>query len=312
MTPQPITPNNPTNIDNDDLPVGRVLSRREMLKFIGSFSLVAAGGALLGQRMPNLMAAAATPTATPTGALSSCVVRPELTEGPYFVDQMLNRMDIRSDPATNIMIDGAKLQINFRLSDVSNGTCKPLEGAQVDIWHCDPAGRYSGVEDSNSNASEEFWLRGYQLSDADGLASFITVYPGWYQGRAVHIHFKIRTQDAAQANYEFTSQLFFDETFTDTIHAETPYVEKGYRTLLNDGDNIYSGGGQQLVLLVTEAEADSAGKIDGYVANFDIALDLTDSSVGGSDSAGGGGAPGGGGPGGGRPGGRPSATATPK
>jgi protocatechuate 3,4-dioxygenase beta subunit len=299
MNPQPITPNH-HDADNDDLPVGRVLSRREMLKFIGSFSLVAAGGALLGQRMPNLIAAAATPTATPTGALSSCVVRPELTEGPYFVDQMLNRMDIRSDPATNVMIDGAKLQINFRLTDVSNGTCKPLESAQVDIWHCDPAGRYSGVQDRNSNASEEFWLRGYQLSDADGLASFITVYPGWYSGRAVHIHFKIRTQDAAQANYEFTSQLFFDEAFTDTIHAETPYVEKGYRTLLNDGDNIYSGGGQQLVLLVTEAEADSAGKVDGYVANFDIALDLTDSSVGASDS------------GGSRPSRRPSATATPK
>jgi protocatechuate 3,4-dioxygenase beta subunit len=90
--------------------------------------------------------------------------------------------------------------------------------------------------------------------------------PGWYQGRAVHIHFKIRSAASAASAYEFTSQLFFDDSLTDQVHAREPYASKGQRTLRNSEDGIYNSGGSQLVLDVT-------GTADGYTATFNIALD---------------------------------------
>src|SRR5262245_36902956 len=90
-----------------------------------------------------------------------------------------------------------------------DGRCVVLPNAQLDIWHCDSVGAYSGVEDHRRNTVGKMFLRGYQRSAADGVVQFTTIYPGWYAGRAVHIHFKIRVLTAARLTDEFTSQLYF-------------------------------------------------------------------------------------------------------
>jgi protocatechuate 3,4-dioxygenase beta subunit len=221
-----------------------------------------------------------------------------MTEGPYFVDEQLERSDIRVEPSDNSIKEGAPLALTFAVTQISNSSCTPLAGAMVDIWHCDALGSYSGVSDPGFDTSGQKWLRGYQISDESGKAEFLTIYPGWYSGRAVHIHFKIRTTGTDGQNYEFTSQLFFDETLTDQVHSQEPYAAKGERDTLNSTDNIYQNGSDQLLLNLTQAN-------DGYSTQFDIALDLSDSEVGAADGGGQGGP--GGGPGGPPPSGtRPS------
>jgi protocatechuate 3,4-dioxygenase beta subunit len=137
----------------------------------------------------------------------------------------------------------------------------------VDVWHCDARGVYSDVEDPGFNTLGKKFLRGYQVADSNGVARFLTIYPGWYQGRTVHIHFKIRGQDEAGAGYDFTSQLFFDDSLTDLVYAQAPYASKGERTVRNDGDRIYLDGGNQLTLKPTQSA-------EGYAATFEIGLQL--------------------------------------
>ena len=292
---------------DDDLPVGRVLSRREMLALIGGGGLfIVAGGGL------TRLALAQEATAEAAAALPSCVVKPVLTEGPYFVDAMLNRSDIRVEPTDDSLKEGLLLKLAFRVTELNANACIPLPGVQVDVWHCDADGAYSGVSDPGFNTQAETWLRGYQVTDENGLAEFTTIYPGWYSGRAVHIHFKLRTDPASDSGYEFTSQLFFPEEVTDLVHAQPPYADKGYRDVLNAEDGIYNQSGDQLVLALVEED-------EGYSAAFDIALDLSapaaaDPMSGGPGGRGAGpngnGAPGGQPPQGGRPG-DPAATPTP-
>src|SRR5439155_11042819 len=120
----------------------------------------------------------------------------------------------------------------------------PLTGALVDIWHCDGLGSYSDIA-MQSTQGQRF-LRGYQTTDGNGIAQFVTIYPGWYMGRAVHIHVKVRTNPAGSAGLEFTSQMFFDESLTDAVHAQPPYSAKGRRDTLNAADGIFLGGGNQV------------------------------------------------------------------
>jgi protocatechuate 3,4-dioxygenase beta subunit len=196
-------------------------------------------------------------------------VKPEQTEGPYFVDEKLNRSDIRSDPSDNSVKPGVPLQLAFRVSQISGGACTPLAGAQVDIWHCDASGIYSDVQDPNfGNSKGKKFLRGYQITDAQGMAKFTTIYPGWYQGRAVHIHFKIRTNPASNAGHVFTSQLYFDDALTDQVHTQAPYASRGQRTMRNEADGIYRNGGKQLMLTL-------AKQGDGYTSTFDISMQMS-------------------------------------
>lgn len=283
--------------DDDDFPIGHVLSRRDAVRL---FAL--GGAAVLAGCKPGGSGAASGATSEAAGVsmanpgvLPACVARPELTVGPYFLDQQLNRSDIRTDPGTNAMKEGAPLILTFNVQQITSGRCSPLANAMVDVWHCDAQGEYSGVNDRmiGFNTVGQKFLRGYQITDAGGVAKFLTVYPGWYQGRAVHIHFKIRTPaDAALANpagqaYEFTSQLFFDEALTDQVHAQAPYASKGQRTLRNERDGIFRRAGETLVLAAAKAG-------QGYEATFDVGLDLSDTKVGAADRGGGPGGPPGG------------------
>jgi protocatechuate 3,4-dioxygenase beta subunit len=263
---------------DDDAPVGRILTRRDVLTVLGisSAGLLAAcapGGALSAS--PAVSAGTATSTASPAAAsaagsvavaLPSCVVRPALTEGPYFVDEKLNRADIRADPSSGALRPGAVLVLTFNVSRVSSASCLALQGAQVDVWHCDAVGVYSDATDPSFNTKGQKFLRGYQVTDANGQAKFTTIYPGWYQGRAVHVHFKIRTAAANGAVSDFTSQLFFDETLNDQVLSQAPYSAKpASGRLRNSGDGIYQGGGEKL--LVKPAQTGS-----GYAVSFDIGL----------------------------------------
>jgi protocatechuate 3,4-dioxygenase beta subunit len=150
---------------------------------------------------------------------------------------------------------------------VASGGCLPLAGAMVDVWHCDALGVYSNVADPGFDTSGQKFLRGFQLTDADGLARFQTIYPGWYQGRTVHIHFKIRTAAGDSAAYDFTSQLFFDDALSDSVFSREPYLAKGERGIRNADDGIYRVGGEQLQLAPVETAA-------GASALFPIGLQI--------------------------------------
>jgi len=181
-----------------------------------------------------------------------------VTEGPYFVDEKLNRSDIRSDPTTGAVKDGAPFALTFLVSRVTGSACAALGGATVDICHCDALGLYSDASDPSFNTKGQKFLRGYQTTDATGKAQFTTIYPGWYQGRAVHIHFKIRT-----ATSEFTSQLFFEDALNTLVFAQLPYSQKGTQAVMkNAADGIYKS---QLLLAVTKNG-------NAYAATFDIGL----------------------------------------
>jgi protocatechuate 3,4-dioxygenase beta subunit len=205
--------------------------------------------------------------ATPALAanLPACVVRPEQTEGPYFVDEKLNRADIRVDPSDKSTKAGAPLRLAFHVSRVTGGACAPVSGAIVDVWHCDAAGVYSDVSDGRFDARGKKFLRGYQQTDVRGVAEFLTIYPGWYDGRAVHIHFKIRSAAPGARAQEFTSQIYFDETVNDQVFKQAPYSSKRGRRVTNDSDFLFRRGGKELLLTPVK----NAG---GYAAKFDIGL----------------------------------------
>jgi protocatechuate 3,4-dioxygenase beta subunit len=256
--------------DNDDAQVGRILSRREVLALFGGSSVAllaaCAPGGALASPSPTSTAqptsggattAAATASAAAT-SLPSCIVRPALTEGPYFIDEKLERSDIRSDPATGVVRPGALLNLNFLVSRVSGSACTALSGAMVDVWQCDALGVYPGV----GGASGQKFLRGFQNTDASGSAKFMTIYPGWYQGRAVHIHFKIRPTSST----EFTSQLFFDDALSAQVYAQAPYSQKGTQGMTrNTSDGIFQQAAGKLSLNVTKSG-------DVYSATFNIGL----------------------------------------
>lgn len=285
-------------MDNDDVPVGRVLSRREVLALFGvaGAAMLAgcssdAGGAatqsVAATAVPPTAAAGAPPTATAgvnaeaatsvseatvadaagSAPLPSCVVSPEMTEGPFFVDEQLERSDIRADPATGEVRPGTPLELTINVRQISGGACTALAGALVDIWHCDALGVYSGVRDGGSSTVGQNFLRGAQVSDAAGAVKFTTIYPGWYSGRAVHIHFKVRAAAGSGQSYEFTSQLFFDPATSEEVYAQAPYSEKGSPDTPNSRDGIYRSGGDQLLAAV-------ARDGDVYRGIFDIGLSL--------------------------------------
>jgi protocatechuate 3,4-dioxygenase beta subunit len=257
--------------DDDDRQIGRILSRREVFALVGGVGMAAAARAAVfgsGRLGPS----AAAPVPAVAAQALSWVVRPEVTEGPYYVAEDLVRSDIRSDPGTGTVKEGTPLTLTFNVSEVSGTACSPLEGATVEVWHCDAAGLYSDVADPGFNTKGQQFLRGAQVTDANGTATFTTIYPGWYRGRAVHIHFKIRPN----ANTVFTSQLFFDDALSNQVFAQAPYASKGRPDTPNSRDGIYQ---EQLLLTVTPAE-------EGYAATFPIGVDLA--SLGAGQSSGGG------------------------
>ena len=245
-------------MDLDDLPIGRVLTRREALAVLGSTGAVVFLGG-------STSTAGVSRSGRPR---SPCVVRPASTAGPYYVDEKLNRADIRSDPSDGSVRQGALLALTLHVSSITRGSCHPLKDAIVDVWQCDAEGVYSDAEDPRYfNTVGKKFLRGYRVTDRNGVAKFTTIYPGWYPQRTPHIHYKIRSPVSARPTYEFTGQMYFDEGMSDRVYARAPYAVRGKRTVSNLTDRIYNAdGGRQSMLTVTPAK-------DGYAAAFDVALD---------------------------------------
>ncbi len=278
-TPAPLSPPNPIDeVDDDDRLIGRILTRREVLALIGaggtaaflaactpagSASPAASGGPSAAASASASAAATADASAAIATALPACVVAPELTEGPYYVDVDLERSDIRTNTADSVAVEGAPLVLDWVVSQADGSACMPMEGVVVDVWHCDALGTYSGVQGNSAN-----FLRGFQRTDSQGKASFTTIYPGWYQGRAVHVHFKIRTDPDAEAGFEFTSQLFFDDDVSRSVYATGVYAQKGAQDQPNESDQIFNQSGGMTLLSVTQEG-------DGYRATFPIAVQLT-------------------------------------
>ena len=207
-------------------------------------TLVRAGGLAAVALAPSGLHATAA-GASEAGALA-CVLSPELTEGPYFIEHAKVRRDITEG------LPGAPLALRLRVFDAA--TCKPIEGAAVDIWHASAGGSYSAAA---SGAAGRTYLRGIQRTDARGLARFDTIYPGWYPGRAVHIHVKVHVG----GNAVHTGQLFFRDAFTARVYKRAPYRARGGPDVPNAADSIYAAGGSRSLLSMRTAGRGYAGAI---------------------------------------------------
>jgi protocatechuate 3,4-dioxygenase beta subunit len=257
-------------------PLTTRLSRRQALGALGTVSL---GGLLAAcgdddagrtaQTVQTTDGATATvqPKTTTSDAASalfddaaSCAVTPEETEGPYYFDADKIRSDIREDRR------GTRLRLALRVRDAAG--CTPIQDAVVDIWHADAGGAYSGFDGGDGGGgpgggggqaqTQTRYLRGAQVTNADGIVEFTTVYPGWYPGRTVHIHAKVHLD----AKTVLTTQLYFDDELSDKVFVAHPYSERGGRDQRNDADGIFEAA------LVMTARTDGDG-VRG-VMSFDV------------------------------------------
>lgn len=177
-----------------------------------------------------------------------CVLSPEQTEGPYYIAGEQVRRDITEGRP------GAALTLRTTVVDASS--CEPIRDAAVDVWHADAGGAYSGFSQGGGSEDSTF-MRGVQMTNADGLAEFLTVYPGWYQGRTVHIHVKVHVG----GDVVHTGQLYFDDGLTDSVYTAEPYAARGERDVTNDGDPVFAAGGEDSLLAVEKTGAGYVGTI---------------------------------------------------
>lgn len=257
------------------------LNRRGALSLV---AITAAGGALMCQTAFAQETGAATPIGLMPGA-DVCVITPEVTEGPYYFDPALERADITEGRP------GVKTLVRLQVVDAM---CKPLEGARVDIWHCDATGLYSNYpgqgEDRQTDTTGTTFMRGTLFTGANGIAEFTSVYPGWYRGRTTHVHFKVFID---QTNI-LTGQIFFPDALSEYLYLNVaPYNERSAaRDTLNSTDGIAAQATRASFAYIKELA-------DRYLAAMIIGVDPNAKS---SDT----GMPGGPPPGGPPPGGKPN------
>ncbi|MEV0380299.1 intradiol ring-cleavage dioxygenase [Nonomuraea sp. NPDC050643] len=237
---------------------GQRVSRRRLITGVSSIGL----GGLIAASGPGIRATA-TAESVFAGA-GMCTLTPSATQGPFYFDADKIRSDIREDR------EGVRLRLAIKVND--RGSCRPLRDAVVEIWHCDAAGLYSGAEkesaldagpppgggsvpDGKSDmedmkdmkpSDDKRYLRGAQVTDSIGAVEFTTIWPGWYPGRAVHIHVMVH----ADERRALSTQLMFDEKLNEAVFARHPYNRRqGRRDTLNTGDGIFHDG---MLLKVTE------------------------------------------------------------
>ena len=171
---------------------------------------------------------------TPTAAVADCVLTPETTEGPYYLDLDRVRSDITEGrPGT---------PLELVITVVDEDACKPIKDAAVDVWHCDAGGAYSGVAGESG-----IFLRGTQVTDPNGRAEFQTIFPGWYSGRAVHIHVKVHVE----TREAYTGQLFFEESLIETVYAREPYNARPGPDVSNAADGLFGQSRGTTIVAVT-------------------------------------------------------------
>src|SRR5215211_4583382 len=224
------------------------LTRRGSLLRLGGIVAAAIGAGSLA-KVAESDAAGEGPAGVASGAVT-CVLTPEQTEGPYYIDGEKVRR--------NITEGGPGTPLTLRLKVVNASTCRPIKGALVDIWHADALGVYSGF---GEGAASRTFMRGIQRTNAQGLAIFQTVYPGWYAGRTVHIHVKVHVG----GNVVHTGQLYFPDAVTDAAYRRAPYTSRPGRTTRNSSDSIFRNGGSKSMLSLRKATP-------GYVASISLGV----------------------------------------
>jgi hypothetical protein len=220
----------------------RLTRRASLLRLLG-LAATATGGAAWKLRDAD----GAGRPAVSSGAVA-CVLTPELTEGPYYVPSEKLRRNVT---------EGKKgMPLLLKLTVLNVTTCRPVRNATVEIWHCNARGVYSGAVANNPGTN---FLRGAQKTNAKGVATFQTIYPGWYPGRAVHIHVKVHVGGAVV----HTGQLFFPAAITNAVYKTAPYRRHGARPdTPNASDAIFRNGGSKAMV---KLEPNGAGYV-GAVA----------------------------------------------
>lgn len=240
-------------------------------------------------------------------AATATVSTPALEEGPYWVDETgtkFHRMDLRANLDGSNAQSGLPLHLALTVSQVAKGAVTPLPHAFVYLWQCNAQGVYS--TEAQENTANETWLRGYQIADAHGKVQFQTLYPGWYGGRTVHIHARVRlypNNDPTQKpTHDFETQFFFDEAVTNHVmQTVSPYSRRGLPDTTNGTDHVYTGpsldgtraqdSGALTLLKLAQGKQDAS-------ASLQLVLDLTKRARPGIPPGGFGGHPGGPPPGG--------------
>jgi protocatechuate 3,4-dioxygenase beta subunit len=170
------------------------------------------------------------------------VTTPTETQGPYWIDEGLNRSDIRSHTDGTLTQAGLPLYLTVNVSVLSGGVASPLTSAYVDIWHCNALGAYSDEPAGmgNPNTSGQKWLRGYQITNSRGVVYFTTIYPGFYTGRCTHIHARVRTYSGTTTTRNMTTQFFFDDAVSDQVFLTSPYSSSTNTRTRNSTDMVYN------------------------------------------------------------------------
>jgi protocatechuate 3,4-dioxygenase beta subunit len=223
-------------------------------------------------------------------AAETCArLTPELTQGPYWVNTLLRRANVRANAHGGGHQAGVPLSLYINVVDSSRG-CRPRNGLAVDIWHANAHGLYSdessqqaggGTSSASGDTLADNWLRGYQVTGRDrgirrrpvaGQVSFRTIWPGWYSGRAIHIHVRVRKLSQTGATVAgFTTQIFFSDAANDHVLANAaPYNARSPRTdpTTDESDTVLSGADD-----ATNVVAAHGSTPRGYRATFNIALD---------------------------------------
>ncbi len=214
---------------------------------------------------------AASTTATTTSTSGDCIVTPTEVEGPYpyvggEITNPLQRADVTAGQT------GVPLAISFEVVNV-NSSCAAVTGARVDIWHCNKDGYYSGygAQTGGSLGTKSYlgktWLRGYQLTDSAGKLTFNTIYPGWYQGRATHIHIEVFVNNVLKK----ATQINFSETVSDAVHVSTLYAAHGINSMRNANDEIFNNSATDLANETVAVTGDIA---NGYAGSYTIGLSV--------------------------------------
>ena len=235
------------------------LTRRSALGLAG-----AAGTALFLSRTRVPLVGTA-----PASAAGTATVTPSMTEGPYWIDELLRRADVRAAQP------GVPLALTIRVLDAATGAA--IDGAHVDIWHANAYGLYS--DEAQNNTKGQTFLRGYQITGVDGASGqvgFTTIWPGWYSGRAIHIHVRVRTYDGSVVATNYTTQIFFsDKDNNAVLTGAAPYSTRTPQTdpTTDETDNILGSAVATNVVPVT-------GSIGaGFAATFTIYLSGVASST---------------------------------
>jgi protocatechuate 3,4-dioxygenase beta subunit len=250
------------------------MQRKDFLKnSMGIMGLASILPALDACKKDEVSATSGTDTGSGSGSGSSgsCTVTPNEVEGPYpyasgEINNPLQRTDVTGGQT------GIPLSLAFTVVNTNNN-CATVANARVDIWHCNKDGYYSGYGNQNGGALGtktyvgETWLRGYQVADANGLAQFNTIYPGWYAGRATHIHLEVFVNNVLKK----TGQITFPETISDAVHITSLYAAHGINTIRNAADGIFNNSATDLA---NETIALSGNITNGYSGSYTIGLAL--------------------------------------